>query len=247
MLAAARALHELRQAEKQRDAAVEAAFEAEGLQEYLYSDLLPGVRRFGEHGEGSVAELVADARQLRQREEGQQARFDRIRELLAAEGLLGVRSSHEEFAFIGGWISEAQALAAVRLRAQEAAACAARRGALAAALAAEGIQFECRRLDYHRLFPSARAFIDHASGSQEEAVAAVRKAHQNLKAQEQRRAELAALLQAEGLSLAAWQSHIPGMDAFMTHSSGSAEALVAQAVAASQAACPLPGLQPYPV
>lgn len=168
VLAAARALHELRQAEKQRDAAVEAAFEAEGLQEYLYSDLLPGVRRFGEHGEGSVAELVADARQLRQREEGQQARFDRIRELLAAEGLQGVRSSHEEFAFIGGWISEAQALAAVRLRAQEAAACAARRGALAAALAAEGIQFECRRLDYHRLFPSARAFIDHASGSQEE-------------------------------------------------------------------------------
>ena len=75
----------------------------------------------------------------------------------------------------------------------------------------------------------------------------MREAYQASQARTQRREQLVALLAAEGLDLAVWQYRIPGTHGFINHGSGSAEALVAQAVAASQAANPPPGLQAYAV
>ncbi len=79
------------------------------------------------------------------------------------------------------------------------------------------------------------------------ALAAVRAAHQAMQAREQRRAQLAALLQAEGLCLEDYQYSIAGMRTFIEEGTGSPQVLVARAVAASQAANPPPGLQAYAV
>ncbi len=74
----------------------------------------------------------------------------------------------------------------------------------------------------------------------------MRAAHQAKQAREERRAKLAALLQAEGLSLDDCEC-ITGMRTFLWSGAGSAETLVARAVAARQAANPPPGLRAYVV
>ncbi|KAL4452675.1 hypothetical protein ABPG75_008337 [Micractinium tetrahymenae] len=242
VLAAARALREQEEAKEQRRAAVQAAFVAEGLQQYNNSYLLPGLTGFIERNEGSVEELAAAARQVRLRSEERQARRTRIRELLAAEGLEEHEWLDEVAAFVRGEGSEAEALAAARAVAQQAAERTERRAALTAALAAEGIE-----LVQHGYAHNAVAYINHGAGSLEAAVEHVRSVHQAQEARSQRREQLTTLMSGEGLNLVDWQHRVPGMHAFLVSGTGSAEELVAQAKAFSQAADPPPCLQAYAV
>jgi len=69
--------------------------------------------------------------------------------------------------------------------------------------------------------------------------------HQAKQACQQRRQQLTELMQAEGLALAEWEHRVSGMAGFLNHAEGSAEELVAQAKAFSQAHAP--GLQGYAV
>ncbi|KAL4439041.1 hypothetical protein ABPG77_006978 [Micractinium sp. CCAP 211/92] len=249
VLAAARAFHEQVQAKEQRSAVVLAALEAEGLQDYNNPSALPGLTKFVERGEGRLQQLVAAARRLRRQDDKLNARRARLEELLAAQGLQQYASTRAANTFLRGRGSEAEVLEAAHAEAHQAAARQQREHALKAALHAEGIDFDKASTGTPgRLqLPVVTKFIDEGRIRQENALAAVRAAHQAMQAREQRRAQLAALLQAEGLPLHDYQYSIAGMDTFIETGTGSPQRLVARAVAASQAANPPPGLQAYTV
>ncbi len=173
VLAAARALHASERAKEQRRGAARAALEAEGLQTYDSFYLLPSLRGFVERDEGGVEQLVAAARQLRQQAEEQQARRERIEELLTAEGLPRHAPLQEVNAFVHGEGSEADALAAARAAAhkaaQQLAARQQRQAALLAALAAEGIAlYEISEEMNEDELCTVNAFIFNARDSQED-------------------------------------------------------------------------------